>query len=67
MNSRMFFSNNCLRVNYLKGRSGVGKTRMLYEYINVLLTEKYQIINFTSVSQEKFFSLYNKRNSLQII
>lgn len=70
-----FFSNNCLKVNYLRGKSGVGKTRMLYEYINILLTEKYQIINFTSVSQENssiyiikeiVYKLYNLSEALII-
>lgn len=47
-----FFSNDDIKIAYLKGKSGIGKTRMLYEYINILLKEKYQIISFMAVPQD---------------
>lgn len=70
-----FFTVCSLKAVYLRGKSGVGKTRMLYEYTNILLKQKYQIITFTSVSQEMssiyvikeiIYKLYNLSEELII-
>lgn len=54
-----YFNNNYLKIMLLKGKSGVGKTRMLQEYIGILLAYKYQIINFSG--------LYNENSSIGLI
>lgn len=51
--SNKFFSNDYVKVLYLKGESGVGKTRMLSEFTSVLVRNRYQIINFQSLPDDK--------------
>ncbi len=59
----------------IEGKSGVGKTRMLYELITVLLKNHYQILNFSGINgdissiqviREIIYSLYNLSEDLII-
>lgn len=63
------------RLCVIEGKSGVGKTRMLYELIAILLKNHYQIIDFSGINgdtssiqiiREIIYSLYNLSEDLII-
>lgn len=67
-NFREYLNQGHFCVNILEGVSGVGKTRMLNEYMNILLSYHYQIISFIGINgdtssaqiiKEIIYNIYN--------